>query len=84
MVPHLAVLAKPRAIVYSPTSLGGYTRAFKTKTPAKPIKTCLLRVVYSPTRDSVLPSKKWCTPQQGIVYSLTNFGVLPNKKWCTG
>jgi len=84
MVPHLAVLAKPRAIVYSPTSLEGYTRAFETKTPAKPVKTRLLRIVYSLTSDSVLPNKKWCTPQQAIVYSLTNFGVLPSKKWCTG
>jgi hypothetical protein len=39
--------------------------------------------VYSPTRNGVLPNKKWCTPQQEMVYSPTRNGVLPNKKWCT-
>src|SRR3712207_5554817 len=40
-------------------------------------------LVYSPTRDGVLPSKYWCTPQQGTVYSPANVGVLPNDFWCT-
>jgi hypothetical protein len=35
--------------------------------------------VYSPTRNGVLPNKKWCTPQQEMVYSPTRNGVLPNK-----
>jgi hypothetical protein len=39
--------------------------------------------VYCPTRNGVLPNKKWCTPQQEMVYSPTRNGVLPNKKWCT-
>jgi hypothetical protein len=36
-------------------------------------------MVYSPTRNGVLPNKKWCTPQQEMVYSPTRNGVLPNK-----
>jgi hypothetical protein len=35
--------------------------------------------VYSPTRNGVLPDKKWCTPRQEMVYSPTRNGVLPNK-----
>jgi hypothetical protein len=50
MVSHLAVLAKPRTIVYSPTSVEGYTRAFETKTPAKPVKN-------ASSDDSVLSNK---------------------------
>jgi hypothetical protein len=37
-------------------------------------------MVYCPTRDGVLPNKKWCTPRQAMVYPPTNFGVLPNKR----
>jgi hypothetical protein len=32
--------------------------------------------------DSVLPSKCWCTLQQGTVYSPANVGVLSNDFWC--
>jgi hypothetical protein len=40
-------------------------------------------MVYCPTRNGVLPNKKWCTAQQEMVYCPTRNGVLPNKKWCT-
>jgi hypothetical protein len=33
--------------------------------------------------DGVLPSKYWCTPQQGTVYSPANVSVLSNNFWCT-
>src|SRR5215218_9040593 len=33
--------------------------------------------------DSVLPSKRGCTPQQVVVYRVTRTSVLPSKFWCT-
>jgi hypothetical protein len=36
-------------------------------------------IVYSPTRDGVLPSKYWCTFQRFLVYSSARNSVLPDK-----
>src|SRR5215208_46866 len=48
--------------------------------PQKPANCRSRGIVYSPTRDSVLPSKCWCTLQRFLVYSSTRNSVLPNKK----
>ena len=72
-----------REIVYSLTNIEGFTQRSSVEIPAKPPKRRLAAMVYYPTRDGVLPSKLWCTPQQVMVYWLTRNGVLPSKFWCT-
>jgi hypothetical protein len=55
----------------------------QAKMPANTRLMLATKLVYCPTRNSVLFKKCWCTAPQAGVYSPTRNGVLPSKFWCT-
>src|SRR5215204_2696103 len=70
-------------VVYSPTSLGVLLDKHTNLLPSTRSTTTCKTSKSQVAGDGVLPSKCWCTLQQGTVYSLANVGVLSNNFWCT-